>query len=201
MKTPLFPAPGERRTTIVVWDIHDPSKKGDARYWWDETEVARLRELSPDMPDLNGKPRGRSLAALRREAEDDEVELGWPELPDGSPAHSVRISLSRWRDADPESTYLIVTHGRRPTDEEQEVLRAKGFPWPEAVETLRQEWLAAIAAQLTDRATELRQQLDAAFKEQGFFKFGDRSPWDPERATELQPGGVVQDDRPEATGS
>jgi hypothetical protein len=72
---------------------------------------------------------------------------------------------------------LIVTHGRRPTVEEQEVLRAKGFPWPKKVEALRQEWPAAIAAELPEPAAELREQLDAAFKEHGFFRLGDRCPW------------------------
>ena len=199
MKKDLFPGPGGSRTTIVVWDIDDPTKQGDARYWWDEAEITRLRELSPNMPNLSGKPRGRSLDSLQREAEDGEVEVGVPALPDGRPAQSVRISLSRWSDADPERTYLIVTHGRRSTAEEQEVLRAKGFPWPEEVEALRQEWLSALAAELPDRAAELRQQLDAAFKEHGFFKLGDRWPWDPERATEIQPDVFVQDERPEAS--
>jgi len=182
----------------VVWDIDDPAKAGDARYWWDEDEVSRLRELSADMPDLTGKPRGRSLASLQREAESGTVELGVPELPDGTPAQSVRVSLSRWSDDDPERTYLIVTHGRKPTAEEQEALRAKGFPWPDEVEALRQEWLAALAAELPAKAAERRRQLDTAFKEHGFFKFGERWPWDPERATEIQPGVFVQDERLEA---
>jgi hypothetical protein len=37
MKKDFFPGPGERRTTIVVWDVDDPAKQGDARYWWDES--------------------------------------------------------------------------------------------------------------------------------------------------------------------
>jgi hypothetical protein len=197
MMKDLCPAPGGRRTTIVVWNVDDPAKTGDIRYWWDEQEVSRLRELSPAMPDLSGKPRGRSLASLQREAKDGEVELGVPGLPDGSAVESVRLSLSRWSDADPERTYLIITHGRRPTAEEQEVRRAEGFRWPEDVEALRQEWLAALAAESVDRAAELRQQLDTAFKEHGFFKFGERSPWNPERATEIHPGVFVQDERSE----
>jgi hypothetical protein len=199
MKTDLFPAPGDRRTTIVVWNIDDPAKAGDARYWWDEVEVSRLRELSPEMPDLIGKPRGRSLGSLQREADSGEVEIGVPELPDGRPAVSVRISLSPWSEADPQRTYLIVTHGRSPTAEEQKDLRAAGLPWPDDVEALRQEWLAALAAELHDQAEELRQRFDAALKQHGFFKHGDRWPWDPERATEIQPGVFVQDERPEAT--
>ena len=193
------PAPGERRTKIIVWDIDDPTKKGDPRYWWDEKQLSRLREFSPDMPDLSGKPKGQSLASLQRRADCGEVELGLPALPDGGQGESVRVSLSRWSDADPERTYLIVSHERRPTGEEQEAIRAQGFPWPPEVEAIRQDWLAALAAEKPDRAAELRRRLDASLKDHGFSKPGELSAWNADKATEIQPRVFVQDERPEAT--
>ncbi len=190
------PAPGESRTTIIVWEIDDPAKEGDARYWWDEREVSRLRELAPDIPDLSGKPRGQSLASLRRRADSDDVEIGVPDLLSGREARSVRLSLDHWSGADPERTYLIIAHERSPTEEERESARAKGIPWPPEVEAVRQEWLAALAAEDAERSAALRERLDAVFEEHGFWP-GHRSPWNHERATEIQPGVFVQDERPE----
>ncbi len=179
MKIGYSPAPGESRTTIIVWAIDDPSKAGDRRYWWHADDVERLRKLSADTPELAGRPKGQSLESLRRRADGDEVELVHPALPDGASTASVRIPLTQWRDADPERTYLIIAHGRRPTADEQEARKAKGFPWPDEVEALRQEWLAAERAEEGERSVEARRRFDVALAERGFSKARDISPWDP----------------------
>jgi hypothetical protein len=183
------PAPGESRTTIIVWEIDDPSKSDDPRYWWQADEIEHLRKLSSDMPDIAGRPRGESLGSLRRRAERDEVELGG--------VHgSVRIPLGHWRDADPERTYLIIMHVRRPTADEQEAMKAEWLSWDFEVEMLRQEWLAAEGAGEHGEAAEARRRFEAALTQRGFRKACDSSPWDPERAHELLPGVFVQDERP-----
>jgi hypothetical protein len=194
------PKPGESRTQIVVWEIDDPSKRDDPRYWWAAEEVERLKGLSDELPDLTGRPKGQSLASLRQQAEGDEVELVHPIVRSGADhdVRRVRIPLTQWRDADPERTYLIVTHLRPPTDEEQDKRKAEGMPWPDEVEALRQEWLAAEAAGQGERATDARARLDAELAGLGFLKPRRISAWEPSRAVELRPGVFVQDERPSA---
>lgn len=199
MEIGYSPAPGESRTTIIVWEIDDPSKKGDPRYWWVAKDTERLRRLSQDCPDLTGRPKGESLASLRSRAEGDVVELVHPALSD-SPAEDrrVRVPLSQWRDADPERTYLFIAHQRRPTADEQDAIKARGMPWPDGVEALRQEWLAKEAAGDNEEAARARQRFDEALRPLGFRKARDISAWNPARAAELRPGVFVQDERPSA---
>jgi hypothetical protein len=194
-KSSQLPPPGERRTTIVVWEVDDPTKSGDPRYWWSEQEVARLREVWPDAADLTGRPKGYSLASLRKQAVDGAVEWAFGRS-DEPEEDRVRLSLAPWHGADPERTYLIVAHRRAATVEERALSRVQ--PWPPAIEALRQEWLSALAAEDAERAGELKGRLDAAFREQGFLKPRETSPWDPARAVEAQPGVFVQDERPQS---
>lgn len=196
MKIGYSPAPGQSRTTIVVWEIDDPTKRDDPRYWWNTDEVERLQTLSADLPDLAGKPKGQSLASLQRRAAGDDVELIHPGRAADAETASVRIPLGQWRDADPERTYLIIAHDRAPTGEEQEAMKGKGPPWPNPVEALRKEWLEAEASGHDARSKNARERFDAALAELGFRKARDITPWDPERATELRPGVFVQDERP-----
>ena len=194
------PRPGESRTQIIVWEIDDPSKRDDPRYWWTAEQVERLKALSDEWPDLTDRPKGQSLASLRQQAEGDEVELVHPSaLSGGADAvRRVRIPLTQWHDADPERTYLIVTHHRRPAAEEQEKRKVEGMPWPDEVETLRQQWLTAEAAGETHRATDARTRFDAELARLGFRKPREMSAWEPSRAVELRPGVFVQDERPPA---
>ena len=108
----------------------------------------------------------------------------------------MRFAIPARDEGNPERTYLIVNHQRGPSDAEQEEFKAKGLPWPEAVETLRQDWLKALADSDDERAAELRRKLDAAFKDRGFRKSTDLSPWNPDRSTEVQPEVWLQDERP-----
>ncbi len=87
---------------------------------------------------------------------------------------------------------------RRPR---HETACGKRRTFPPELEAIRKEWLAALAADDDDRAAELRRQLDASLKEHGFFKRNALSAWDPDRATEVQPGVFVQDERPSSTGA
>jgi hypothetical protein len=187
------PAAGESHTTIIVWEIDDPSKSDDPRYWWQADEVERLRRLSSDMPDITGRPRGESLGSLRRRAERDEVELG-------GVSGSVRIPLGHWRDDDPERTYLIIMHVRRPTADEQEAMKAEWPPWDFEVDKLQQAWLAAEGAGEHGTAAEARRRFEAALAQRGFRNARYSSPWDPERAHELLPGVFVQDERLSTSG-
>ena len=187
--------PGETRTKIVVWDIHDPAKKDDPGYWWDERDAAQVRALAPDMPDLSGRPRGNSLAGYIRRGDSEEIELPFPGLDDGVETETLRVSLRHFGGSDPERTFLIVTQEQAPTEEESKEIKARGLPWPDEVETLRQEWLAALAANEHERAAELSEQLDAAFEEHGFSK-PTRTPLLTVEAVEIQPGVFLQDERP-----
>lgn len=192
------PTPGQSRTIIVVWQTDDPRKAGDGRYWWLPEDVARLRKSAQDVPDLTGKPRGQSLASLRRRGKNGEVDLALPGLPGHPEATPVRLPLLHWEGADPELTYFIVSHQRRPSEEEHEERKAEGFPWPGDAEANRQQWLAAEALGDSVRAANARQRFDAQLAALGFRKHRDVSPWDPTRAIELLPGVFVQDERPPA---
>jgi hypothetical protein len=195
----LRPAPGEHRTLIIVWSIDDPSKKGDPRYWWEKDFLAGLRGGAPDAPDLGGKPKGQSLASLQQRAEESEFVWAFP----SGGAHEesrVRLSLEPWRDADPKRTYLIVSHQHAPIREQQAAGKAEPSPWPAEVETVRQDWLAALAADEPEKATALRHELDAELKKHGFRKPGETSAWNPDRAIEIQPGVFLQDERTDPPG-
>jgi hypothetical protein len=196
VKIGYSPAPGHSRTTVVVWQTDDPGKAGDGRYWWLPEDVELLRKRAPEMPDFRGRPRGESLASLRRRSQDGEVDLTLPPLPGQPDQTPVRLPLDQWRDADPNRTYFIVSHQRRPTDEEQEEREAEGFPWPGHAEAYRQQWLSAEALGDEVRAAEARRRFDVVLAELGFRKARDLSPWNPDRATELAPGVYVQDERP-----
>ena len=191
-----LPAPGERRTTIIVWEIDDARKQGDPRYWWLDDEVERLQKLSPEVPDLRGRPKGQSLGSLRARADGDEVELLHPAVDGLGEGAPIRIPLTQWRDADPERTYLIVAHIRRPTPDEQDAINRRRPRWPEWVESLRREWLAADTADGKEQAAQARQRLEEALTELGYRKAADLSPFSPEKAVELRPAVFVQDERP-----
>lgn len=188
------PAPGETRTWIVVWEIDDPVKVGDPRYWWDETQVASFRGQSSRVPDLAGKPKGQSVVSLRRSAHDESVELDLLVLPEGVETEVVRVPSNHFRGSDPERTYVIVSRERAATTEEREASAARGLPWPPEVEAIRQAWLAALATDDPVLVAETRKQLDAAFEEHGMIA----SPplGDAGRAVEVQPGVFLQDERP-----
>jgi hypothetical protein len=195
-KAGYSPRPGEQRTVVILWNADDTTKAGDPRYWWTEEETAKWRNHLPESsPDLAGRPKGQLLASFLVSEGSDEVELVRP-ASEGTEERTMRFSIPRGAGANPERTYLIVQHQRRPNDAEQQELKQKGFPWPETVETLRQEWLAALADKDDQRAGELRRELDAAFKEHGFRKPTDTSPWNPDRAVQVQPGVWLQDERP-----
>src|SRR5207248_10607749 len=51
------PSSGELRTILIVWSVDDERRKGDARYWWTEDDVARLRRLDRDIRLLLAHPR------------------------------------------------------------------------------------------------------------------------------------------------
>jgi hypothetical protein len=170
------------RTQIVVWEVADPAKAGDSRFWWTAEEVGRLRRVVPpehaDRLAIAGTPKGRSLAAWRRETP--------PEPP-------FRVSLDHWRDADPDKTYLIVSATRGPTpEEEQREGLAERLP-PE-IEDLRQAWVAALQSGDDDEPM-LREQLDAELEAIGHFRRGTISAFDPRKAVEISPGVFVQDER------
>jgi hypothetical protein len=191
-----WPEPGQSRTKIIVWEIDDPSKQGDGRYWWLRADVQLLQGKMTDFPDLTGRPRGESLASLRRRADAGQVDLTRPRFPHDPAPKPAWLPLDPWMDADPERTFFIIAHQRAPTKEEQEERKAEGFPWPGEAEAYRQQWLAADALGDKVRAVQARQRFDAMLAELGFRKARDLSPWNPERATEVRPGVFVQDERP-----
>jgi hypothetical protein len=190
------PAPGERRTKIIVWEVDDPKKQDDPHYWWLADDVERLRKKAPDFPDLTGRPKGESLASLRRRANAGQVDLTPLRFPHDPAPTPVHLPLDQWMDADPERTFFIIAHQRAPTNEEQEERRAEGFPWPGEAEAYRQQWLAAEALGDKVQAAQARKRFDAMLADLGFRKARDLSPWNPERATEIRPGIFVQDERP-----
>jgi hypothetical protein len=181
-------------TIIIVWEPDDPARRGDPRYWWDTHEVARLRQLSADLPDLEGKPKGQPLASLREEADGETVQLHFP----GS-EKSVRLSLTPFRDADPHRTYVIIEHRYSPTEAEQGALKVQGPPWRREAETMRQAWHAATVAGDDDRAAKLWEAFDTELRKHGFRTATEASPWNPRNAAEVQPGIFLQDERPTTT--
>ena len=189
------PGPGETRTTIVVWHIDDPAKKADPRYWWDEVEAARVRETSPDTPDLTGRPRGSSVTSLLRRSGGGEVGFDLLVLPDGRETETIRVPLRHFNGSDPERTFVIVAQMRSPTEQEREEIRARGLPWPPEVEALRKEWRGALAAEDNERAAELSVRLKAALAEHGFMPSSLPTLLDGP-AVEIQPGVFLQDQRP-----
>jgi hypothetical protein len=126
----LFPPPETWQTRIVVWSIDDRAKEGDPRFWWSEAEAEKMRRLSsPELLDRvpnAGAPKGRSLASLRQQFGGDDGELvaggasrvtlstgdePTTAVGPGLPEYRVRLSLERWKEADPEKTYLIINVG------------------------------------------------------------------------------------------
>jgi hypothetical protein len=118
---------------LVVWDIDDESKKGDPRYWWTEEAVSQLGRFSKAIPIKAGDPRGQSLASMRAEAKDGQVEWG----PFGDDPEPVRTSLARWADADPDRTRVIFMHQRAPAVQEVQDSSRSSLPAP--VEAVRQK--------------------------------------------------------------
>jgi len=146
------PGPGESRTTVIVWETDDETKVGDPRYWWTEADAERVRRLALDLPDPVGRPKGFSLASLRQQAENDQVEWIFGDT-------RMRFSLSLWEEADPDRTYLIVGHQHKPTAEEQMIIDQEGSRFPPEVEEVRQKLRAAVEAHNDEQAQELRDQL------------------------------------------
>lgn len=198
--------PGTWQTQVVVWNVDDPSKAGDPRFWWSAEDVGRtLRVAPPELASrlaVAGTPKGQTLAQLRSEAGGDEFEMRiggvpdeyWPageESPEPllEPEQIVRFSLAHWRDADPERTRFIISHTWRPTPEEQEAMSAI----PREGDDLRQAWVAAWTEGDEETAAALAEQME---EELGAISFSKLSVWDPERAVELAPGVLVQDERP-----
>src|SRR4051794_19099676 len=126
-------APGTWRTWVVVWDVRDPTKEGDARYSWSADEVGRLLRVTParfaSTVRQAGTPKGRSLASYREEFAGGEAVFGlggpgdewWKgleqrpvqELPEGPRVtHRLSLSLARRRpgvdaaDAEPHASVL-----------------------------------------------------------------------------------------------
>ena len=196
---------GTWQTQVVVWNVDDPAKAGDPRFWRSAEEVGRILRLAP--PELAsrltkaGTPKGTTLAQLRREAGGDELErrMGgvpddhWPK--DGAPEPIwgpeivVRISLAPWRDADPERTRFIISQTWRPTPEQQKAMSQL----PREGDELRRAWRAALAEGDEESADALREQME---EELGAVPFSKLSAWDPQRAVEVAPDVFVQDERP-----
>jgi hypothetical protein len=202
------PAPGEWRTQIVVWDVRDPSKEGDPRFWWTPGEVGRMRRVAPPEHAVRitnaGLPKGRSLAAMRREFGGDEgvifdgpahaavqAELLGRPVP---PAPVMRLSLAHWRDADAQQTYLIVHYMRTPLPEEQ----SSHKPMPPELDQLRRDWVAALQAG-DESEPMLRAQYEEESEAAGWFKYSRFNAFDERKASELSPGVFVQDERPGRT--
>ncbi len=183
------PAPGEDRTIVIIWDETDERVRDDPRYWWTEEEVARLRQLDPNIPVTAGRPKGQTLASLREKAEGGRIVWG----PFGERMSRVEVFLSLWEDADSERTRFIVAHQRGTPLEERD---APNSLLPPAVEEARQMLRAAIKVGNEEQIAKSREQLTTLFREHGGRKATDLSPWDPERAVEIQPGVFVQDERP-----
>ena len=84
----FFPGPGEFRTYVTVWEVDDPTKAGDPRYWWLPDEVDRLRLLVPpefaDKVAVAGTPKGQTLVSVREEFGVDEEATFEPFAPDPS---------------------------------------------------------------------------------------------------------------------
>src|SRR5262249_20861376 len=146
------------QTVLIVWEIDDPAKAGDARYWWSEEDAERLRGFMPEAPDLAGRPKGAPLGSLR--AADGAVELSIPDI-DHDREDRILVSIDSLREADPARTYVIVTHRRRASAEQIEP------PWPPEVEAMRREWVGALADQDTGRAHGLKRALDAELEALG----------------------------------
>ena len=78
--------PGTWQTQIVVWNVDDPSKEGDPRFWWTAEDVGRNMRVAP--PQLAsrlaraGTPKGTRLATLREEFVEGIVELQIGGVPD-----------------------------------------------------------------------------------------------------------------------
>jgi hypothetical protein len=179
-----------------VWEIDDASKRGDPNYWWSADEVAQLRAVAPDGPDLTGKPRGESLASLRRRAVGDVVEWVFPppRYALGASGTRVRVSLSPWQDADAERTYLVVQHRHTPTEEERRAVDRDGSGLPAELEDARRALRTALAVGNAEAAHDARQR----WHELGKSRVVSRPPWNADRAVELQPGVYVLDERPAA---
>jgi len=193
--------PGEQATQIILWEIDDPSKRDDQRFWWPSEQPLKL----PDGRELSG-PKGTSVAALRKLFDGDEIELDVPppsspvrRLPGGlaEGGRKVKVSISGWLDSDPERTYVIISHSYRPTAEEaadEKARRGDKSPFSPDTEAVRQEWLAALEAGDEDRAAELKAQLDEKLSAQNWLK-----PYaQPNEGVEIQPGVYLLDVRPSA---
>jgi hypothetical protein len=175
----------------------DPTRKGDARYWWSAAEVGRLRRVvAPEFADrlsIAGTPKGRRLAALRSEfgAEEGVIFDGGPMTQMAEP---LRLSLARWRGADPEKTYLIISHVLGPSLEERARSQlSDGLPVE--AEDLRRDWVAALEAG-DESEPMLREQLDAELESLGHLRHSDVLVFDPRKAVEVSPAIFVQDERP-----
>ncbi|HEX4519937.1 MAG TPA: hypothetical protein VH063_10190 [Gaiellaceae bacterium] len=178
------------KTFVVAWDVNDPAKAGDPRYFWTEDDATRMRDTIA--PVTAGAPRGASLLRLERDYPVDRQD-GDPDAPEerfGARAHhGVRIAIEHFHAADPETTFLIVSHMTRPTS-------LTPTPLSPEVERIREELVAATEAGEEDSAEGLRARLRAELTTSGFRPRSELFAADENRATEVAPGVFVQDERP-----
>jgi hypothetical protein len=192
--------PGEQTTRIILWEVDDPSKLGDPRFWWPTEQPFTLS----DGRELRG-PKGISLAKLRARSGSDEIELDVlpPSIRADRPADAtsegvrkVKISTADWGGSDPQRTYVIVSHRYRPTAEEaadEKARRGEASPFPSDAEALRQKWLAALEAGDQERAAELNARFEERLGKQGWLK-----PYaHPNQGVEIQPSVYLLDMRPQ----
>ena len=129
--------PGEVATVNVAWRLDDPDVQRDGRFW------IKVPEEGADLVGYRPRtiiPAGQSLADWHERCGGDEAEVSNPVK--GS---TERISLRRWRKADPERTYLILSFVHRyevprpPSAEEVKRARDAEAAKPEPVRRLLRE--------------------------------------------------------------
>lgn len=184
--------PVRQQVVLVAWNEDDPNTKNDARFYLTVTE-----EMELPYPPGTKLPKGQPLAELRKELEGDEGDVVDPLT--GS-RH--RITLERWKQADPERTYVGVSFRNWPAEsgvEPEEVFGAEeGEPTrvstlPPELEALIEETRAAFesgdAAKAWQMNAVVQERLEEAAREPG----SNISFWDESDAIEVAPDFVIFD--------
>jgi hypothetical protein len=138
------------RTVVVAWRLDDLAVQQDGRFWMKvpEQAVALLGRPAGTIV-----PKGQTLGFCRARAAGDEHEVANPYT--GEPE---RVSLERWRDADPQRTHVIVSFDRAVTGAEQAGARA---PRGRKITPVNLE-LSAEAQRVREAQAELQRAFRAA---------------------------------------
>jgi len=172
-----MPYPSEPRTYMYLWDVRDPRRVGDPKYWLDGLTLPNGRELRG--------PSGIRLDEFLADTDEHSVPL-CRGAHGPYPERVFRIPVDRFRDADREHTRVFISHFFPPARPEGvENGAPPSWVWQPDGQHATMDMLVRMSAERE------RERSDAERAQPGF-----ASKMFPLKAIELAPGFFLVDERP-----